>query len=94
MSHCVCDREYDSDSGTTYDYICDWCRCDHTSECLCHAAEINRLKEFYYEMYVMGDVHDTLSRLYDFVQESPDFINSHAPMLGVIIDRLIQENGQ
>ena len=28
MSHCVCDSEYDSDSGATYNYICDWCRCD------------------------------------------------------------------
>ena len=96
-NHCVCDREYDSDSGTMHDYICDWCSCDNTPGCLYHANEINRLKALYNEMseldgQVRNDLlslqQDIMRRMCAFVSQSPEFMLAHTEISDAISDSL------
>jgi len=70
---------------------------------MCHATDISRIKEFYYEMHAVGGhllvgvetlgghlhlQYDVLRRLCAFVQERPDFFSSHPNMRGAIVDSL------
>lgn len=87
---CACDREYDSDTGAMHDYVCDWC-CDHTALCQKHAAEFDRLAEFYYDIQQSQRTHlqyNIIRRLCAFVTESPDFFRSHSDVRDAVADCL------
>lgn len=99
---CACDRDYDSDTGAMNDYVCDWC-CDGKTDCQKHAAELRRIKQLYYKMHAVGGhlltgtetlgshlhlQYDVLRQICAFVQESPDFIQSHDAVRIAIVDLL------
>jgi hypothetical protein len=77
-----------------HDYVCDWCSCDHTALCQKHAAEFDRLAEFYYE--ICGETqgnrihlqYDIIRQICAFVMESPDFFRSHPDVRDAIADSL------